>query len=115
VRSSAGEVQNLVIVNRDITERKNLEKQLLLSQKLEAIGRLSGGVAHDFNNLLGVILGYSEELLKRIPPDDPYREAVDEIQGAGKRAASLTQQLLAFSRKQVFEVQVLDLKTVVTE
>jgi CheY-like chemotaxis protein len=62
-----------------------------------------------------VILGYSEELQKRIPPDDPYREAVDEIQNAGKRAASLTQQLLAFSRKQVFEPQVLDLKTIVAE
>ena len=115
VRSSSGGVEKLVIVNRDITERKDLEKQLLLSQKLEAIGRLSGGVAHDFNNLLGVILGYSEELQKRIPPDDPYREAVDEIQNAGKRAASLTQQLLAFSRKQVFEPQVLDLKTIVAE
>ena len=115
IRSSSGAVEKLVIVNRDITERKDLEKQLLLSQKLEAIGRLSGGVAHDFNNLLGVILGYSEELQKRIPPDDPYREAVDEIQNAGKRAASLTQQLLAFSRKQVFEPQVLDLKTIVAE
>jgi two-component system cell cycle sensor histidine kinase/response regulator CckA len=115
VRSSSGSVEKLVIVNRDITERKDLEKKLLLSQKLEAIGRLSGGVAHDFNNLLGVILGYSEELRKRIPPDDPYREAVDEIQNAGKRGASLTQQLLAFSRKQVFEPQVLDLKTVVAE
>ncbi len=113
VRSSSGGAETLVIVNRDITERKDMEKRLLLSQKLEAIGRLSGGVAHDFNNLLGVILGYCEELQKRIPPEDPYREAVDEIQNAGKRAASLTQQLLAFSRKQVFEPQVLDLKTVV--
>jgi PAS domain S-box-containing protein len=107
--------EKLVIVNRDITERKSLEKRLLLSQKLEAIGRLSGGVAHDFNNLLGVILGYSEELQKRIPPEDPYREAVDEIQNAGKRGASLTRQLLAFSRKQVFESQVLDLKSIVVE
>ena len=115
VRSSAGGVEKLVIVNRDVTERKDLEKKLLLSQKLEAIGKLSGGVAHDFNNLLGVILGYSSELQKRIPPDDPYREAVDEIQYAGKRAASLTQQLLAFSRKQVFEPQILDLKTIVAE
>jgi two-component system cell cycle sensor histidine kinase/response regulator CckA len=115
VRSSSGEVEKLVIVNRDITERKDLEKQLLLSQKLEAIGRLSGGVAHDFNNLLGVILGYCEELQKHIPSDDPYREAVDEIQNAGKRAASLTQQLLAFSRKQVLEPQVLDLNTIVGE
>jgi PAS domain S-box-containing protein len=115
VRNSSGEVEKLVIVNRDVTKRKDLEKQLLLSQKLEAIGRLSGGVAHDFNNLLGVILGYSEELQKHIPPDDPYREAVDEIQNAGKRAASLTQQLLTFSRKQVFEPQILDLKTIVAE
>jgi two-component system, cell cycle sensor histidine kinase and response regulator CckA len=115
VRSSSGEVEKLVIVNRDVTERKDLEKQLLLSHKLEAIGRLSGGVAHDFNNLLGVILGYCEELQKHIPSDDPYREAVDEIQNAGKRAASLTQQLLAFSRKQVLEPQVLDLNTIVDE
>jgi two-component system, cell cycle sensor histidine kinase and response regulator CckA len=115
VRNSRGEVERLVIVNRDITERKDLEKQLLLSQKLEAIGRLSGGVAHDFNNLLGVILGYCEELQKHIPPDDPYREAVDEIQNAGKRAASLTQQLLTFSRKQVLEPQALDLNTIVGE
>jgi PAS domain S-box-containing protein len=115
VKSSDGGVEKLVIVNRDVTERKDLEKKLLLSEKLEAIGKLSGGVAHDFNNLLGVILGYSSELQKRIPPDDPYREAVDEIQNAGKRAASLTQQLLAFSRKQVFEAQILDLKTIVAE
>lgn len=115
VRNSSGGVEKLVIVNRDLTEQKDLEKQLLLSQKLEAIGRFSGGVAHDFNNLLGVILGYSEELQKRIPPDDPYREAVDEIQNAGKRAASLTQQLLAFGRKQVFEPQILDLQTIVVE
>jgi two-component system cell cycle sensor histidine kinase/response regulator CckA len=115
VRGSRGEVEKLVIVNRDITDRKDLEKQLLLSQKLEAIGRLSGGVAHDFNNLLGVILGYCEELQKHIPLDDPYREAVDEIQNAGKRAASLTQQLLAFSRKQVLEPQVLELNSIVSD
>jgi PAS domain S-box-containing protein len=115
VRSRGREVEKLVIVNRDVTERKDLEKQLLLSHKLEAIGRLSGGVAHDFNNLLGVILGYCEELQKHIPSDDPYREAVDEIQNAGKRAASLTQQLLAFSRKQVLEPQAFDLNTIVDE
>jgi PAS domain S-box-containing protein len=115
VRNSNGEVEKLVIVNRDVTERKDLEKQLVLSQKLEAIGKLSGGIAHDFNNLLNVILGYSGELQKHIPPDDPYREAVDEIQNAGKRAATLTQQLLAFSRKQVFESQILDLTQIVSE
>jgi two-component system, cell cycle sensor histidine kinase and response regulator CckA len=105
----------LVIVNRDITDRKQLEEQLYLSQKLEAIGRLSGGVAHDFNNLLGVIIGYSEALQRQMSPSDPNREAVDEIQNAGKRAAVLTQQLLAFSRKQVLEPKILDLNVVVSD
>src|SRR5579862_5880939 len=115
VRNRDGEVEKLVIVNRDITERKQLEEQLYRSQKLEAIGRLSGGVAHDFNNLLGLIIGYAEALQQRIPGDDPYREAVDEIQNAGKRAAALTQQLLAFSRKQVLEPRVLSLNTIITD
>ena len=115
IRDGEGEVEKLVIVNRDITERKQLEQQLILSQKLEAIGRLSGGVAHDFNNLLGVIIGYGEALQQRIGPDDPYREAVDEILKAGQRAAALTQQLLAFSRKQVLESRILDLNSVVVD
>jgi two-component system, cell cycle sensor histidine kinase and response regulator CckA len=115
VRDNKGNVQKLVIVNRDITERKQLQEQLYLSQKLEAVGRLSGGIAHDFNNLLGVIIGYSEALQGNMPPNDPFREAIDEIQKAGKRAAALTQQLLAFSRKQVLEAKVLDLKIVVLE
>jgi PAS domain S-box-containing protein len=115
VRNRDGQVERLVIVNRDITERKRLEEQLYRSQKLEAIGRLSGGVAHDFNNLLGLIIGYSEALQERIPPDDSYREAVDEIQNAGKRAAALTQQLLAFSRKQVLEPRILNLNAIITD
>jgi PAS domain S-box-containing protein len=115
VRNRDGEVEKLVIVNRDITERKKLEEQLNRSQKLEAIGRLSGGVAHDFNNLLGLIIGYSEALQEHIPADDPYREAVDEIQNAGKRAAALTQQLLAFSRKQVLEPRILNLNSIITD
>jgi two-component system cell cycle sensor histidine kinase/response regulator CckA len=115
VRDSSGQIENLVIVNRDITERKQLEEQLRLSQKIEAIGRLSGGIAHDFNNLLGVIIGYTEALQKRMRLDDPSREAIDEIQRAGKRAASLTQQLLAFSRKQVLEPTILNLNTIAAE
>ena len=106
-------VEKLVILNRDITDRKQLEGQLYLSQKLEAVGRLSGGIAHDFNNLLGVIIGYSEALQRQIGEKHSFREAVDEIQKAGKRAAVLTQQLLAFSRKQVLEPKVLDLNAVV--
>jgi PAS domain S-box-containing protein len=114
-KNSLGKVDKLVVVNRDITKRRQLETQLSLSHQLEAIGRLSGGIAHDFNNLLGVIIGYSEALQQRISPDDPNREAVEEIQHAGQRAAALTQQLLAFSRKQVLEAKVLNLNTIVAD
>jgi two-component system, cell cycle sensor histidine kinase and response regulator CckA len=115
VRNGNGEVEKLIIVNRDITERRHLEQQLLLSQRLEAVGKLSGGIAHDFNNILGVIIGYSEALQQKIGADDPMREAVDEIEKAGQRAAALTQQLLAFSRKQVLEPRVLDLNSIVAD
>jgi two-component system cell cycle sensor histidine kinase/response regulator CckA len=115
VRNAHGEVEKLIIVNRDITERRQLEQQLLLSQRLEAVGKLSGGIAHDFNNILGVIIGYSEALQETIGADDPMREAVDEIEKAGQRAAALTQQLLAFSRKQVLEPKILDLNSIVAD
>ena len=115
VCSPEGKVEKLVIVNRDITERRRLEQQLVLSHKLEAIGRLSGGVAHDFNNLLGVIIGYAEALQQDPTGNESYREAIDEILKAGHRAASLTQQLLAFSRKQVLEPKILDLNAVVAD
>jgi len=115
VRNAHGEVEKLIIVNRDITERRQLEQQLLLSQRLEAVGKLSGGIAHDFNNILGVIIGYSEALQETIGVDDPMREAVDEIEKAGQRAAALTQQLLAFSRKQVLEPKILDLNSIVAD
>jgi PAS domain S-box-containing protein len=103
------------IFMEDITERRALELQLRQAQKMEAIGRLAGGVAHDFNNLLMVISGYSEFLLERLGPDPGLRGPAQEISNAAQRATSLTRQLLAFSRKQILAPKVLDLNEIVTE
>ncbi|MBI4751425.1 MAG: PAS domain S-box protein [Acidobacteria bacterium] len=97
----------------DVTERVRLEEQFRQSQKMEAIGQLAGGVAHDFNNLLTVIIGYSDLLLARFPASDPKRNTLIEIKHAGEKAAELTRQLLAFSRKQVLEPKILDVNDIV--
>ena len=102
-------------IARDVTERKELEAQFRQAQKMEAVGRLAGGVAHDFNNLLMVVRGYSELSLTRLGPHESLRTNLEEIQKAADRAASLTQQLLAFSRQQVLQPKVLDLNTVVAD
>jgi len=99
----------------DITARRILERQLLQSQKMEAIGRLAGGIAHDFNNLLGVVLGHTEILEDYAGRDSRLRQSVEAIHNATKRASSLTMQLLAFSRKQVVEPKILDLNASVRE
>jgi hypothetical protein len=99
----------------DVTEKRSLESQLLQSQKIESMGRLAGGVAHDFNNLLGVILGYGAMLRKRVAADPRLTKYVDDITKAAERAAGLTRQLLAFSRKQVLQPRILNLNTVVGE
>ena len=102
---------------RDITARKHAEQvdeRLRQSQKMEAVGQLAGGIAHDFNNLLGVIVGYCDLLEEQIAPDDSKRRMVEHIHHAGTRAAALTQQLLAFSRRQVLRPLVLDLNRLVT-
>jgi PAS domain S-box-containing protein len=105
----------LEVFAEDVTEKRILEKQLRMGQKMEAIGRLSGGIAHDFNNLLGVIIGYSRVLKKKLGASNSLYEHVLEIEKAGERAASLTKQLLAFSRQQVLTPAVLNLNTLVTD
>jgi two-component system cell cycle sensor histidine kinase/response regulator CckA len=110
-----GEPVRGVGISLDVTERRTLEAQYHQAQKLEAVGRLAGGVAHDFNNLLTVILGFSELLLADLKPDDPRRADIAGIHKAGTRGAGLTRQLLAFSRKQIIEPTLLDLNVVVGE
>ena len=102
-------------ISLDITERRTLEEQYHQAQKMEAIGRLAGAVAHDFNNLLTVILGFCELLLSDSDPGDPRLPDIVEVQKAGTRAAALTRQLLAFSRKQIIEPTVLDLNSVLSD
>lgn len=99
----------------DVSEKRVLEKQLRMAQKMEAIGRLSGGIAHDFNNLLGVIIGYSRVLRRSLGPENELTEHALEIEKAGERAAAMTKQLLAFSRQQVLTPEVLNLNTLVTD
>ena len=99
----------------DVTEKRVLERQLRMAQKMEAIGRLSGGIAHDFNNLLGVIIGYSRVLKKALGAGNALCEHALEIEKAGERAASLTKQLLAFSRQQVLTPAILDLNALTTD
>ncbi len=108
---AANAIENVRLLN---IEREK-EEQLRQSQKMEAVGQLAGGIAHDFNNLLTAITGYSQLTLRGLHPQDPLRGNIEEIKKAGDRAASLTRQLLAFSRKQVLQPKVLDLNAVVSE
>lgn len=114
-RDETGRPPLVTAVVIDMTERKKLEEQFRQAQKMEAVGRLAGGVAHDFNNLLTVINGYGQVLLDQLPPGEPAREMVQEMTGAGERASGLTAQLLAFSRKTVVEPKVLDLNEIVSQ
>jgi PAS domain S-box-containing protein len=112
VRDAAGTITSYVAVKRDITATLALEAQFLQAQKMEAVGRLAGGVAHDFNNVLSVILSYAEMIGSELQPDEPVRADVEEIRTAALRAAGLSRQLLAFSRRQVFQKKVLDVRQV---
>jgi PAS domain S-box-containing protein len=110
-----GQVIGAVLAFHDVTERIELEEQFRQSQKMEAVGQLAGGVAHDFNNLLTAINGYSALTLARLQAEDPLRRNLEEIRKAGDRAAALTRQLLAFSRKQVLQPKVFNLNSVVSD
>jgi PAS domain S-box-containing protein len=114
VRNPSGEVTHFIAAKRDVTAHRELEQQLWQAQKMEAVGRLAGGVAHDFNNLLTIINGYSQLILESLEPNSTLTSLAAEIQKAGERAAALTRQLLAFSRRQVLAPEILDLNDVIT-
>jgi PAS domain S-box-containing protein len=113
IRNADGVITNFVAVNRDVTRELQLEAQFRQSQKMEAIGRLAGGVAHDFNNMLEVVLGYADLALEEVDKAQPIHDFLVQIRQAGERSASMTRQLLAFARKQTVAPRVLDLNQTV--
>jgi two-component system cell cycle sensor histidine kinase/response regulator CckA len=115
VHGNGSESQFAIFMVEDITEQKRLETQFLHSQKMETIGRLAGGIAHDFNNILMVIKGYSQLSLAEMKKNDPLKPNIEEIRKATERAVDLTRQLLAFSRRQIMDMKVLDLNNVVRD
>lgn len=115
VESARHDWSRVIVSFFDVTDRKRLEEQLMQSQKMESLGRLAGGIAHDFNNLLTIINGYSDWMLREMDPADPFRQRLGEVRKAGERCSELTQQLLAFGRKQVVRFRSLNLNQLVNE
>jgi len=115
IKDSKGRVVNAVVQQEDVTELREREEQLRQAQKMEAVGKLAGGVAHDFRTQLTVVNGYCELLLKRLAEDDPSREAVREIHAAAQRSIALTNQLLAYSRKQVLQSRPINLSDLILD
>jgi PAS domain S-box-containing protein len=113
VKDRQGKITNFISTGKDITDQMELEERLLQAQKLEAVGRLAGGVAHDFNNLLTAVIGYGELLASRLGYEEPLGQMAQEIIRGGQRGAALARQLLAFSRKQVLQPRVIDLNDII--
>jgi hypothetical protein len=113
--ATAGPTSFAIGMVEDITERRNLEAQIIEAQKMEVIGQLAGGVAHDFNNILAVIMGYCDLMAQKLPPEDEFTSYVETVRSSAQRAAGLTRQLLIFSRKQQVQPVVLDLNEVVKD
>ncbi len=114
IKDTEGNIQNYAAIERDITEVKKLEEQLQQSRKLDAIGQLAGGIAHDFNNILTAVNGYAEIALMKTGEDNPIRNQLNGILHSGKRAVDLVGQLLAFSRRQIIELKVLDMNDIIS-
>lgn len=115
VRNGEGNIIAYRGILRDITNQRNLEEQLLQAQKMEAIGQLTGGIAHDFNNLLTVIRGYSQLSITKLKEDDPLRVNIERIENAAEKASVLINQLLAFGRRQVMEMKIIDLNAMLKD
>ena len=115
IKESENTTNHFLVVGEDVTEKKQLEQQFLHAQKMEAVGNLAGGIAHDFNNILTVINGYSELILRDMKANSKLRKSVNEIKKAGIRAAALTHQLLAFSRRQILDMQVMNLNQIIQQ
>ncbi len=113
IKNESGKIVQVIHLSRDITERKKLQDQYLQAQKMESVGRLVGGVAHDFNNLLTTIIGYSELAIQTLPDNSLEKDNINAIYQAGVKAAGLTKQLLAFSRKQVMEMKSIDINILI--
>ena len=113
IRNEDGQISHFVGVQVDVTERRRLEDKFRQAQKMEAVGRLAGGIAHDFNNLLTVINGYADIVIASLPEHSPSRQMLEEVRKAGERATSLTQQLLAFSRKSILAPRLLDVNDLI--
>jgi two-component system, cell cycle sensor histidine kinase and response regulator CckA len=109
IRNAANQIIHYVVVKRDVTHERQLEGHFHQAQKMEAVGQLAGGIAHDLNNIIGVVIGYSDLIIRKLQKDDPLRSKVDSIKTAAQKGSQITRQLLAFSRRQLLQPRVIDL------